>query len=135
MFGWSSDVYNQERLNREEIGDIVAFMRESAATRPDYIYAGANPGNQSAGEPLYKNHCAECHGTGGEGTEAPALHNQEFLNAASNGYLMGTITLGRKGTDMPAWGYEQEEYPLLTTGERHHITAYIRSWQRIKIKL
>lgn len=136
MFGWSRDVYNQERLNREEIGNIVAFMRTSAAARSDYIYAGANPGNQSTGEPLYKNHCAECHGTGGEGTEAPALHNQEFLNAASNGYLLGTITLGRSGTDMPAWGYEEEEeYPLLTIEERQHITAYIRSWQRIKIKL
>ena len=41
---------------------------------------------------------SRCHGTNGEGTEAPALNSQEFLNAATNGYILATMTIGRDGT-------------------------------------
>jgi len=133
MFGWSVDVYNAERLGKQEIGNIVAFMREEAEAAPDYIYAGTNPGDRQSGEGLYQKHCADCHGKEGEGENAPALNNQEFLSSASNGYLVASVTVGRDGTEMPAWGYEQEDYPLLTAKERHDIVAWIRSWQRIRI--
>ena len=66
--------------------------------------------------------------------KAPALNNQEFLNAASNGYLLATITVGRSGTDMPPWGYGDQEHPLLTGKQRQDLVAYIRSFQRIHIK-
>ncbi|MCA1746356.1 MAG: c-type cytochrome, partial [Bacteroidales bacterium] len=133
MFGWTTDVYNAEVLARSDIGNIIAFIREQSAQRPDYIYAGANPGNTERGGPLYKQHCAECHGSTGEGEKAPALNNQELLSAASNGYLMATITVGRVGTEMPAWGRAGEDHPVLTGKERQDIVAWIRSWQRIRI--
>jgi mono/diheme cytochrome c family protein len=133
MFGWTSDVYNAERLATEDIGNIVAYMRAQAAEPPDYIYAGANPGNMVTGQQLYKKHCAECHGPKGEGENAPALNNQELLNAASNGYLMATITIGRDGTLMPAWGWADAERSALTGKERQDIVAWIRNWERIRI--
>lgn len=134
MFGWSVDVYNNEQLDRDEIGDIVAFMRDESRKRPAYIYAGANPGNAEAGAPLYKENCAKCHGDAGEGKEAPALNNQEFLSAASNGYVVGTITIGREGTKMPRWGSEGGDHVRLSDDQRKDITAFIRNWQRISIK-
>lgn len=135
MFGWSEDLNKQERLEILDISSIMAFMKEKAVLPPDYIYAGSNPGNPTEGEKLFQNHCSECHGDKGEGVIAPALNNQEFLSAASNGYLIATITIGRQDTEMPSWGYESDEHALLSDKERQDITAFIRSWQRIHIKL
>jgi len=134
MFGWSTDVYNAERLDRTTIGNIVKYMREEAADRPDYIHAGRNPGNSATGRALYWKHCTDCHGEQGEGESAPALNNQEFLNAASNGTLVATLTVGRGGTRMPAWGMETDSTAFLSGVEREHIVSYLRNWQRINIK-
>jgi mono/diheme cytochrome c family protein len=98
------------------------------------VYQGSNPGLHSEGAILYEKHCKECHGLSGEGVKAPALNNQEFLSAASNGYLLATITLGRSGTAMPSWGYGDAEHIKLSGKERQDLVAYIRSLQRIHIK-
>ena len=134
MFGWSTDVYNQEQLNSTDIANIIAFMRASSVKPLTYVYQGSNPGRNEEGAGIFRDRCAECHGSSGEGIKAPALNNQEFLSAASNGYLMATITLGRKGTAMPSWGYGQEGYTALSATEREDVVSYIRSWQRIRIK-
>jgi mono/diheme cytochrome c family protein len=78
--------------------------------------------------------CAECHGEAGEGKKAPALNNQELLGAATNGYLLATVTLGRRGTPMPSWGTGSQQYRRLTAGERKDIVAFIRSWQTVAIR-
>lgn len=134
MFGWSSDVYNEEKLDRSDISNIISFMRQSAREPMTYLYPGSNPGDRQNGELLFSRHCAECHGKSGEGVKAPALNNQEFLSAATNGYLLATITLGRNKTDMPSWGYGSGDYPRLEGNDRSDIVAHIRSWQRIRIK-
>lgn len=145
MIGWTRDVYNDERLSDMDIANIIAFLRDASSKKPDYLYAGRNPGDLKRGEPLFQKHCAECHGKMGEGEKAPALHNQELLSAATNGYLLATVSLGREGTLMPRWGkeergeqtvagYKRKEHPVLTGREREDIVAYMRSWQRIKIK-
>ncbi len=134
MFGWSEDVYNEEKLGIQDISNIISFMRISASDTLTYIFQGSNPGNREAGAGLFEKYCSKCHGHSGEGTEAPALNNQEFLSAASNGYIMGTVTIGRKGTLMPSWGYGQEDYPMLSGRERQDLVAFVRSWQRIRIK-
>lgn len=134
MFGWSADVYNQEKLETQDISNIIGYMRESSREFLTYVYSGSNPGESSAGADLFKKRCVECHGNSGEGVKGPALNNQEFLSAASNGFLMATITLGRNGTAMPSWGYGQEDYPELSGKERQDLVAHIRSMQRIRIK-
>jgi mono/diheme cytochrome c family protein len=134
MFGWSSDVYNQEKLDSQDISNIIGHLRTSSLEGLSYVYQGRNPGEYSNGALLFEKHCAECHGKSGEGVKAPALQNQEFLSAASNGYLLATITLGRSGTSMPPWGYGDEEHSLLPGKDRLDLVAYIRSFQRIHIK-
>ncbi|MCK4749901.1 MAG: c-type cytochrome, partial [Bacteroidales bacterium] len=134
MFGWSADVYNKEKLEIQDISNIIGFMRNAAAGPLVYVYQGSNPGNRDSGAEIFAERCTKCHGTAGEGTAGPALNNQEFLSAASNGYLMATITLGRSGTAMPSWGHGQDNYPALTGKERQDLVAWIRSWQRIRIR-
>lgn len=134
MFGWFSDVYNQEQLQTQDISNIIGYMRKSASAPLTYVYPGSNPGQSDRGAGLFSKNCAECHGERGEGVKGPALNNQEFLSAASNGFLMATITLGRNGTEMPSWGYGQETYPQLTGKERQDLVAHLRTMQRIRIK-
>jgi len=134
MFGWATDVYNKEQLQDQDISNIIGFMRKSAAAPLSYVYPGSNPGQSDRGAELFQKNCVECHGEGGEGVKGPALNNQEFLSAASNGFLMATITLGRKGSDMPSWGYGQGDYPRLSGKERQDLVAHLRSMQRIRIK-
>ena len=134
MFGWSTDVYNQEKLEHQDISNIIGHMRSSAQKELSYVYPGSNPGQRTEGAVIFEKNCAECHGLSGEGMKAPALNNQEFLSASSNGYLLATITVGRSGTAMPSWGYGDPEHPQLAGKDRHDLVAYIRSFQRIQIK-
>ncbi|MDC0359019.1 c-type cytochrome, partial [Oligoflexia bacterium] len=70
--------------------------------------------------------CARCHGPEGEGISGPALADPDFLNTASDGYIMGTAILGRENTEMPAF-YKGE--PLaLNQIEIQAVTSYIRSF-------
>jgi len=134
MFGWSTPLTGDQQLGWEEIGDILAYMRSVHDKQWDYIYQGSNPGNKVSGSHVFRAHCAECHGRGGEGTAAPALNNQEFLNAATNGYILATVTLGREGTRMPSWGQQTVNRPALSVQDREDVAAFIRSFQKIKIR-
>ncbi len=134
MFGWATPLTGQQQLGRQEISDIISFMKSSAERRWDYIYPGSNPGDKAIGEEIFLANCTECHGQEGEGIQAPAINNQELLNAATNGYLMASVSLGRTGTRMPSWGRGTPEYTVLTSKQRQDVVAWIRSWQRINIK-
>jgi mono/diheme cytochrome c family protein len=132
MFGWTRQARAGKKLVAADIRDVIAFMR--AAPRPGFLPAGASAGNPASGQNLFRELCAECHGETGEGKKAPALHNQEFLGAATNGYLLATITLGRRGTPMPSWGTGSQQHRRLTAVERKDLVAFIRSWQSVVIR-
>jgi len=134
MFGWSSEVVSQESLGKQDISNLIAFMKEEAQAPLTYLRPGSNPGDHSRGSTAFERRCARCHGEEGSGIKAPALNNQEFLSAASNGYLMATITIGRQGTAMPAWGYDRAGEQALGQEEREDLVAHLRAWQRIRIK-
>jgi cytochrome c oxidase cbb3-type subunit 3 len=118
----------------ENLEDLLTFMTVIADSIPLFIDPGPSLGNPESGKDLFQKYCAECHGKNGEGIEAPSLNNQEFLNAASNGYLLATITIGRSDTPMPAWGYPSPDRDILSGRERHHLVSYIRHWQTLRIK-
>ncbi len=134
MFGWATAVSQNERLSSEDVADVIAYLRKAASDQPEVIYPGAGFGSIERGRPLFLMHCAECHGPNGEGAKAPALNNQELLNAATNGYFFATLSLGRSGTDMPVWGKGSDKVPALDPQARHDIVAFVRAWQRIVIK-
>jgi len=82
------------------------------------------------GATLYGSFCAACHGPGGEGmrypgmTAFPAVGNPDFLAAASDEFLRATITHGRVGRRMPAWG---ETSGGLRSDEIETVVGYLRT--------
>ena len=107
-------------------------QKDSQSTR---IYPGIMLGIPGEGKALFRNKCSKCHGNNGEGFKAPALNNQEFLNAAGNGFLTATLVLGRTGTEMPSWSKLTKDREALTAEQINHIVAFIRTWQTIIINL
>jgi cbb3-type cytochrome c oxidase subunit III len=134
MIGWSTAVSRQDRLSPSDIADVVAYLRHASQNPPDVIYPGPIFGSAEKGEKLFKELCVECHGRLGEGSQAPALNNQEFLNAATNGFIYATLSIGRNGTAMPSWGRGSDKHRALDFQERHDIVAYLRQWQKVVIK-
>jgi cytochrome c oxidase cbb3-type subunit 3 len=134
MFGWQASLSRTPSGSATDLEDILAFMLSRRDSVPDRVYPGESVGRPIQGRQLYARHCAECHGPDGEGVQAPALNNQEFLNAASNGFLLATMTLGRGGTAMPSWGQGDEKHNALTIEERQDIVAHIRLWQEFVIR-
>jgi mono/diheme cytochrome c family protein len=135
MFGWEDAVAGYGKQDRMSIYDIIAFMKSQKDSLPDRIYPGINLGKPDAGRLVYLNHCSKCHGKGGEGIKAPALNNQEFLNAASNGFMTATLVLGRENTDMPVWSKTSESNPALTSIDVNNVVSFIRTWQVMTIYL
>lgn len=63
-----------------------------------------------AGEQLFRQNCAPCHGdqgTGGAG--GPSLHNRVFRRGRSDWALFRTVTLGLPGTAMPGRNLPRDE--------------------------
>ena len=133
MFGWEEDVASKDRLAKNDVADIISFLREKAEQPKEILYAGTNFGQSETGKILFEQNCAECHGQNGEGLKAPALNNQELLSAATKGYLYATISLGRTDTNMPSWGRGEDNHQNLSIQERHDVVAYVRKWQNVVI--
>jgi mono/diheme cytochrome c family protein len=72
--------------------------------------------------------CAACHGPHGEGVlgVGPRLDSESFLAAASDDFLVRTISLGRPGTTMVSWGH------MMSADDIYAVTAYIRSWNPVR---
>ena len=72
------------------------------------------------GESLYRQYCAACHQTRGEGGIGLPLSTSK-LASVSDDYLTKTIRLGRPGRIMPA-------FDELSDAQVAALVAYIRSW-------
>jgi cbb3-type cytochrome c oxidase subunit III len=82
------------------------------------------------GATLFGTFCAACHGPHGEGMRYPglaafpAIGNPDFLAVASDRFLAATVTHGRPGRRMPAWG---EKEGGLRPAEVTAVVAHVRS--------
>jgi cbb3-type cytochrome c oxidase subunit III len=82
------------------------------------------------GATLFGTFCAACHGANGEGmrypgiTAFPAIGNPDFLAVASDRFIAATVTHGRPGRRMPAWG---EKEGGLRPAEIEAVVAHVRS--------
>jgi len=82
------------------------------------------------GATLFGSFCAACHGPHGEGMRYPglvafpAIGNPDFLAVASDRFLKATVTHGRPGRRMPAWG---EKEGGLRPAEIDLVVAHVRA--------
>ena len=88
-----------------------------------------------SGREKFEAFCSGCHGPEGKGVKdgpehfAPALNNQQFLEAASDGFLLATIARGRSGTPMRPFGKGAGGIAGLKTEDILDIVSFIRNWQ------
>jgi putative heme-binding domain-containing protein len=78
-----------------------------------------SPATIAAGEKLFVNACAGCHGTTGEGGRGPNLSDGTLIRRSANQRLYGSIKNGVPGTDMPGFPLPEDKI--------WSIIAYMRS--------
>jgi mono/diheme cytochrome c family protein len=127
MLPWGE---RENGFNNDELRSIVAYIRQLGGN----IQPVADPkpqiwatGYVHLGEALFVANCAGCHGKAGFGGDGPALNNKNFLAAATDTYLVGTITNGRRGTVMQGFANPSPIRRVLTQAEIEAIVVYIRS--------
>lgn len=74
-----------------------------------------------AGEALFKQHCASCHGLDGQGGIGLPLSTPSAISSTTDDYLRKTIVYGRPGRVMPAFDYLAED-------EVTALVTYMRRW-------
>lgn len=85
-------------LTAQQIGEVADYLLVLSKS-------GGDPTAAKAGEAVFAENCASCHGEKGEGTPAlgaPALDNAIWLYKGSKDSLVAQITAPRHGS-MPAW--------------------------------
>ncbi len=100
------------------------FNLPELAKTPNPYAAIRNPYHSradiSAGAELFRSHCATCHGPDGSGGPGgPALHRRQMVQGSSDWALFRTVSLGIRGTAMPA-----SDLPWL---DRWQLVGYMRS--------
>jgi cytochrome c oxidase cbb3-type subunit 3 len=104
----------------------VYFPLESRS-RADASTQSADSGVQ-AGQGLFSQNCAACHGPNGEGLIGPALNSKQFLGEASDDMIRSLISTGIPGSKMGP--FLQDYGGPLTAEEIHDIASYLRSLEK-----
>jgi len=127
-----------DQIDPDNIQDIIAYMRYwdvHRTWRKPRPVAEMSERAIASGEAQFAQFCAGCHGPTGLGSQegpdyfGPALNNKEFLDAASDGFLLATIARGRSNTPMRPFGEGAGGIATLGAGEINDIVSYIRTWQ------
>lgn len=101
-------------LTRDEIRTVAAYLRSLSG-------APVDPARRAAGEAIFAENCASCHGADASGSAelgAPNLADQVWLYGGDEAALFRTIHGGRQGW-MPAWE------DRLSTAEMKLLTLYV----------
>ena len=81
--------------------------------------AQANEADRSAGEKIFRGHCASCHGLHGSGGSGPSLTTGVFYHGSTDADLYRNISEGIPGTAMPD--------QFFSSAQIWQIVAYVRS--------
>jgi len=111
---------NSEKPSQHSAFDYAELARapEKARRRPNPLEK--DPDAVVAGQFLFENHCAECHGDAGVGSKrAPSLREPEVQNATP-GTLFWLLTGGVTRKGMPVWS-------KLPEPQRWQIVRYVKS--------
>jgi cytochrome c oxidase cbb3-type subunit 3 len=119
-------------LGDEEISDLVGLLRSWQKESTRKLRSDKIRGSSERGRALYALNCASCHGEDGIGNlgMGPALNNQAFLRAASDGFLWEAIAKGRRETPMFPSLQGLGGVRQLSPEDINDLVAFIRSWER-----
>ncbi len=122
---------------------VVLLAAANETTRMETYAANFQGREIEMGADLFHQACVQCHGQNGEGLVGPALNAADLLvpepgqtrpprliqkNYAGDlrSYIEGTVTYGRVGTVMPAWG--QVAGGPFRPDQIHALATYIMNW-------
>lgn len=119
-------------LTSQQITELIAFLRSWQKEPARKLPVRKIRGSAKTGAKLYRENCANCHGREGKGElgMGPALNNQDFLKAASDGFLWDTIARGRRDTPMFPSLKGFSGVRQLSRQEIDDLVAFIRSWEK-----
>ncbi|MEE8311855.1 MAG: c-type cytochrome [Candidatus Binatia bacterium] len=129
MIGFLREMQGPVQLGREQIIDIIAYLRDLQTRGGDRVLR-TGVGDADFGAELYADTCASCHGPDGEGASGPQLNNPAFLATASDGYLAATIILGRTGTPMQPMVHGKSGLGQIAARNVQDVVAFLRLWDR-----
>lgn len=117
---------------------IVALSIQAVVTTPPQaealVVTGSDEAKIAAGEKLFIEYCAVCHGEVGEGAEIEGqpgeftnpLNDQDFLTTHTDDNIFNVIDYGWDSLGMPPFGLRYGG--ALTDPDSRAIVAFIRSW-------
>lgn len=124
----------RQDLSQEEFVSIALFIRrwqkEKSVT---VLNKKVRPFASVRGKELFAL-CAGCHEADGAGAMGPSLVDPGFLASASDGFIRGTIILGRDGTPMAGFSKEVGHVAALSEEDIDEVIAYIRHLGKEKEK-
>jgi len=114
--GWT-DLFTMIRSGEHfNLPALAAAPNPYAAIRNPYVTAA----DLAAGKEAFRSHCESCHGSDGlGGPGGPSLRHRQMTHGSSDWALFRTISLGVRGTAMPA-----SNLPWL---DRWRLSAYVKS--------
>lgn len=120
-------------LSENDIDHLIAYLRKlELYPRNEPLRRPRESTSVALGQEVYKTACASCHGDEGQGGSGPAIGNADFLKVATDGYLIGTIILGREQTEMLS--FYRGGNVQLSQEEVENVTAYLRSLEETPSK-
>lgn len=120
------------------VGIVMLTIRAVMTTPPQAEAVGLTYQEQvAAGQELYVEHCAECHGEEGEGgvvedveglegTYLEAINSEDYLYTRTDETTKLIIEYGQPNLGMPAFGLAYGG--ILTQQEMDAIVTFVRSW-------
>ena len=129
---WQGDVPIPTQDAPDRLVDARYTVKD---TNGNTIYSEQSDRALHVGKTQYERYCVECHGVEGKidmtdpNRFAPILNNKEFLEAASDGFLLATIARGRSHTPMRPFGIDTPGNKALGAQSMRDIVAYMRSWK------
>lgn len=79
------------------------------------------------GQNVYLDGCSSCHGSEGEGVDAPALNSKQFLSNVTQDQIASIAAHGIPGSEMAAWSIDYGG--PLTLEQIDAVASYIDSWR------
>jgi mono/diheme cytochrome c family protein len=108
---------------------LVPALSSASTGSGAAVLVGGGKGIAAMGASVYMENCTPCHGIQGQGIDAPALRNNQFIQTAGDQAVFATIAGGRPKTNMPAW--LQANGGSLTDAQILNVAAYLHTLQEV----
>ncbi len=128
MRGFARGGQGMTELDPQRVKDVVSWLR-SLEGQPRVEVSKHPTGSAETGAVVFEQSCSGCHGIHGEGESGPALANADFLALASDGFLLGTMSIGRDGTEMRPVRKSPQSIVDLDFVQLEDVLARLRAWE------